>query len=87
MENISKVFFFFCLFCYKKNPLKVGRVTSDSVRPPLTVTVSGFTHNPVFLAVSEFKMTCEAELVDLAETEGASSNTERDEEVLTLLDV
>ena len=38
----------------------------------LTVSVSGFTHNPAFLAVSEFKMAGSAELVDLAETEGIS---------------
>jgi len=39
---------------------------------PLTISVSGFTHNPAFLAVSELKMAGSAELVDLAETEGAS---------------
>ena len=42
---------------------------------PLTVSVSGFTHNPAFLAVSEFKMvglTGLVRLLDLAETEGAS---------------
>ena len=38
---------------------------------PLTVSVGGFTHNPAFLAVREFKMAGSAELVDLAETEGA----------------
>jgi len=37
---------------------------------PLTVSVGGFTHNPAFLAVREFKMAGSAELVDLAETEG-----------------
>jgi len=56
-------------------------ITSDpeafvcNVSTPLTVPVSGFTHNPAFLAVSEFKMAGSAELVrlvDLAETEGAS---------------
>jgi len=39
---------------------------------PLTVSVSSFTNNPAFLAVSEFKMAGSAELVDLAETEGTS---------------
>ena len=39
---------------------------------PLTVPVSRFTHNPAFLAVSEFKMADSAGLVDdLAEIEGA----------------
>ena len=38
---------------------------------PLTVSVGGFTHNPAFLAVREFKMAGSAKLVDLAETEGA----------------
>jgi len=33
--------------------------------------VSSFTHNPAFLAVSEFKMADSAGLVDLAEIEGA----------------
>ena len=35
---------------------------------PLIVSVGGFTHNPVLLSVSEFKMAGS----DLAETEGAS---------------
>jgi len=63
--------------------LKLGKVSSQTIlKPllamfcsPLTVSVSGFTHNPAFLAVSEFKMAGLVELVrlvDLAETEGAS---------------
>ena len=39
---------------------------------PLTVSVGGFTINPAFLAVREFKMAGSEELVDLAESDGAS---------------
>ena len=65
--------------------LKLGKVSSQTILKPLFamfcspltagVSVSGFTHTPAFLAVSEFKMAGLAELVrlvDLAETEGAS---------------
>ena len=60
--------------------MKLGKVSSQVIlKPlfamfgcPLTVLVSGFTHNPALLAVSEFKMAGSAELVDLAETEDAS---------------
>jgi len=34
--------------------------------------VGGFTHNPAFLAVRKFKLAGSEELVDLAETVGAS---------------
>ena len=86
LENISKVFFF--AYFVTKKPLETWKsfITSD-FNAPLTVSVSGFTHNPAFFAVTEFKMATVAELVDLTETEGASSSTERDKEVLTILDV
>jgi len=70
----------FCLFAAKRLETWKSFITSDpeafacNVLIPLTVPVSGFTHNPAFLAVSEFKMAGSAELVrlvDLAETEGA----------------
>ena len=73
--NVFKVF---CLFVTKKLETWESFVTSDpeafvcNVLTPLTVSVSGFTHNPVFLAVSEFKMASLAELVNLAETGGTS---------------
>jgi len=50
----------------------VTKLFDASLMPPPTVSVSGFTHNPAFLAVREFKMVGSAQLVDLAETEGAS---------------
>jgi len=60
--------------------LKLGKVSSQAILKPLfamfcsrlTVLISGFTHNPAFLAVSKFKMAGSAELVrlvDLAETD------------------
>jgi len=68
----------FCLFVAKRLETWKSFITSDpeafvcNVLIPLTVPVSGFTHNPAFPAVSEFKMAGSAELVrlvDLAETD------------------
>ena len=72
--NIFKVFYLLqkSLKLRKVSPQAI--VTKLLIPPwcPLTASVGGFTHNPAFLAVREFKMAGSVELLDLAETEGAS---------------
>jgi len=74
--NIFNVFLF---IFYKKLETWKSFVTSRpeafvcNVLPPHSIG-HGFTHNPAFLPVSELKMAGSAELVDLAETEGANSS-------------